>query len=138
MQAMHAGGGNPYMKLRIVDDSLRLRLTRSEVALIERGEAVESRARFPGGSELAYALIVADATRISATFDADRIEVTLPRLVALPWAAGNEVSLHGEQPLDHGVFQILVEKDFTCVEPREGEDQTDLYPNPKTAGVTAL
>src|SRR5512141_1470561 len=106
------------MKLRIVDDSLRLRLARSDVAQIERGAAVESRTRFPGGPELAYALIVADATRISATFDAGRIQVTLPSSVALPWAAGNEVSLHGEQPLDHGVFRILVEKDFTCVEPR--------------------
>ncbi len=125
------------MKLRIVDDTLRLRLARSEVAQIGRGVAVESRTRFPGGAVLGYALIVADATQISATFDAGRIEVTLPRLVALPWASGNEVSLHGEQPLDHGVFRILVEKDFTCVEPRDGEDQTDLYPNPKTAGATA-
>ena len=121
------------MKLRIVDDSLRLRLARSEVAQIEGGASVESRTRFPGGPELGYALVVADATRISATFDAGRIEVTLPRSAALRWASSNEVSLHGEQPLDHGVFRILVEKDFTCVEPREGEDQTDLYPNPKTA-----
>jgi hypothetical protein len=43
----------------------------------------------------------------------------------------NDVSLHGEQPLEHGVLRILVEKDFTCVEPRDGEDQSDLYPNPK-------
>ena len=53
-----------------------------------------------------------------------------------PWAAGNDVSLHGEQPLEHGVLRILVEKDFTCVEPRDGEDQSDLYPNPATAQIT--
>jgi hypothetical protein len=35
------------VKLRIVDDSLRLRLTRSEVALIERGLPVESQTHFP-------------------------------------------------------------------------------------------
>ena len=119
-----------HVKLRIVDDSLRLRLTRSEVASIECGSAVEARTHFPGGAALTYVLEVAHVDRISATFDASRIGVLLPREVALPWAAGNDVSLHGEQPLEHGVFRILVEKDFTCVEPREGEDQSDLYPNP--------
>ena len=120
------------MKLRVVDDSLRLRLTRSEVASIERGNSVEVHTHFPGGVALTYALEVARVDRISATFDVARIRVVLPRDVAQPWAAGNDVSLHGEQPLEHGVLRILVEKDFTCVEPRDGEDQSDLYPNPKT------
>jgi hypothetical protein len=125
------------VKLRIVDDSLRLRLTRSEVALIERGLTVASRTHFPGGPMLTYSLAVADVTRISASFDAAAIEVTLPRSDALPWAAGNDVSLHGEQPLEDGVLRILVEKDFTCVEPRDGEDQADLYPNPKSETADA-
>ena len=124
------------MKLRIVDDSLRLRLTRSEVALIERGQPVQSRTHFPGGPALTYSLAVGDVKRISASFEAASIEVLLPRAIALPWAAGNDVSLHGEQPLADGVFRILVEKDFTCVEPREGENQTDLYPNPKAGNVS--
>ncbi len=124
------------MKLRIVDDSLRLRLTRSEVALIERGLSVESHTHFPGGA-LAYTLEVADVPRISARFKAGHIRVTLPRTAALPWAAGNDISLRGEQALDRGVLGILVEKDFTCVEPRAGEDQSDLYQNPKAAPVSA-
>jgi len=124
------------LKLRIVDDSLRLRLTRSEVALIERGAAVEARTNFPGGATLTYALRVAAATAISATFKADRIDVVLPQTVALRWAAGDDISLRGEQALDHGVLRILVEKDFTCVEPREDEDQSDRYPNPKSEPVS--
>jgi len=124
------------VKLRIVDDSLRLRLTRSEVALIERGLPVESHTHFPGGQALTYSLVLADRDRISASFETTSIEVSLPRGVALRWAGGNDVSLHGEQPLAHGVLRILVEKDFTCVEPRDGEDQTDLYPNPKTSSVS--
>ena len=123
------------MKLRIVDDSLRLRLTRTEVTSIGRGCTVEATTHFPGGAALTYALEVAPVARISATFEAARIRVLLPREVALPWASGNDVSLHGEQPLEHGVFRILVEKDFTCVEPRDGEDQSDLYPNPKTESL---
>ncbi len=125
------------MKLRIVDDSLRLRLTCSELALIERGAAVQARTNFPGGATLTYALRVAAATVISATFRAGHIDVILPQTVALSWATGDDISLRAEQPLDHGVLRILVEKDFTCVEPRDGEDQGDLYPNPKSALVDA-
>jgi hypothetical protein len=123
------------MKLRIVDDSIRLRLTVSEVASVARGATVESRTRFPAAT-LDYALRVADVARITASFDAGCITVTLPQAVASRWANGNDVSLHGEQETASGALRILVEKDFTCVEPRDGEDQTDLYPNPKSAAAT--
>ena len=82
-------------------------------------------------------LVVVDRDQISASFETTSIEVSLPRAVALRWAGGNDVSLHGEQSLAHGTLRILVEKDFTCVEPREGEDQTDLYPNPKASSVSS-
>ena len=124
------------MKLRIVDDSIRLRLTVSEVASIARGASVESRTRFPAAT-LEYALCVGDVPQIAARFDSSRIVVTLPKAVASRWAGSTEVSLHGEQRTDSGALRILVEKDFTCVEPREGEDQGDLYPNPKSASAKA-
>ncbi len=124
------------MKLRIVDDSIRLRLTVSEVASIARGASVESRTRFPSAT-LDYVLCVADVPHIAARFDAARIAITLPRAVASRWAGSNEVSLHGEQRTDDGMLRILVEKDFTCVEPREDEDQGDLYPNPKSVSAKA-
>lgn len=124
------------MKLRIVDDSIRLRLTVSEVASIARGASVESRTRFPSAT-FDYALCVGDVPQIAARFDSARIVVTLPKAVATRWAGGTEVSLHGDQRTDGGALRILVEKDFTCVEPREGEDQGDLYPNPKSASAKA-
>jgi len=42
------------------------------------------------------------------------------------------VSIAASQILDEGdQLSILVEKDFACLAPREGEDETDMYPNPK-------
>ena len=110
------------MKLRIHDDTIRLRLTQSEVGRIAAGLGVESACRFPDGTTLTYALVVADAPMIDARFGDDRVVVTLPRDEALQWATGNDVSLHRDQ--------ILVEKDFACLDPRDGDDGADLYPNP--------
>ena len=123
------------MKLRIFDDSIRFRLTRSEVARIERGETVESTCRFPGGERLTYALRVVDAKSLDARMRDGRIEIAIPRQRAAKWAAGAEISLRGESRAKDGVFRMLIEKDFTCIEPRADEDQdpADLYPNPKAA-----
>jgi hypothetical protein len=49
----------------------------------------------------------------------------------LPWAASELVSIDGEQGLDDGsVLRILVEKDFACLAPRAGEDESDMFPHP--------
>ena len=52
--------------------------------------------------------------------------------MALAWALTEQVSMEGEQFLDDGgKLTILVEKDFTCLAPREGEDESDMFPNPQ-------
>ena len=117
------------MKLRIYDDSVRLRLTQSEVAQIARGMQVESVCRFPGGATLTYALIVSDTRTMNARFAGERIEVVLPRDRATQWATSADVSLRSDQRYD-GVPDILVEKDFACLEPRDADDAADRYPNP--------
>ena len=42
-----------------------------------------------------------------------------------------QVSIEADEALDDGdSLKILVEKDFACLAPREGEDETDMYPHP--------
>jgi hypothetical protein len=121
------------MKLRIQDDAIRFRLTRSEVARLSDGGDVESTCRFPGGRALTYALTLAERPTIDARFDGDRIDVALPRTRTIAWARGDDVTLPNDAARRSGdAPRVLVEKDFTCVEPRDGEDQSDLFPNPKT------
>jgi len=119
------------MKLRIFDDSVRLRLTRSEVAEVARGTPVEASTRFPGGEVFRYVLVVADVPEVTARMAAGRIEVTLPRAAAIEWATSENVSIRNAVSGASGTFEVLVEKDFACLDPREGEDAADLYPNPK-------
>ena len=119
------------MKLRILGDSLRLRLARSEVDAIARGERVEASTTFPDGARFVYALCVGDVRTINAGFTSRGIEVELPHDAALAWARGDDVSLAGSQQTHEGSLALLIEKDFACLQPRAGEDPTDRYPNPK-------
>ena len=93
---------------------------------------VRQHVAFGPGRRLTYELRIVTHGRVGASFDNERICVTLPRAVAERWQAPDEVSIRGEQELPGGEsLKILVEKDFQCLVPREDEDQSGLFPNPQ-------
>lgn len=120
------------MKLRIKDNSVRLRLTRSEVDTLRSSGIVASKIDFPGGRELRYRLESSPASVSPAAFFSDNaVTVRLPETAVVPWVTTEQVSLQGEQLLDDGtMLKILVEKDFACLTQREGEDESDMYRHP--------
>lgn len=123
------------MKLRLLDDSVRLRLSRSEVVAAHEDGIVECRTRFPDGSVFTFALeTLASETTSSASYASDRMVLKLPASEILAWANDDAaVSLRSELKLpDGGVLKLLVEKDFKCLSPRAGEDQSDQFANPST------
>lgn len=120
------------MKLRLLDDSIRLRLSQSEVTAAKERGLVEGQTRFADGSVFTYALeAVKTAAGASAAYAKGRIVVKLPAREISAWADDDTaVSLRGEVRLpDGGQLKLLVEKDFKCLSPREDEDQSDLYQN---------
>lgn len=120
------------MKLRIRGDSLRLRLTKSEVALLIQGGVVEDSVSFGAGARLTYA--IAHGAALGATLSGARIEVSVPADAARAWAASEAVSLEGTQPGDDGrTLRILVEKDYACLTERPHEDDSDALPNPRAS-----
>ena len=119
------------VKLRICNDSIRLRLTVSEVAAVAAGEAVRARTRFPGGAALRYALEPADVAVPTATLEQQSLTVLVPRAGSARWAEDETaVSLSGAAALPDGELTLLVEKDFACLAPRPGDDPADLFVNP--------
>jgi hypothetical protein len=120
------------MKLRLLDDSIRLRLSRGEVVAAHEQGLVESQTRFSDGSVFTYALeAVQSATDASASYSRDRIVVKLPARDVSAWATDDTaVSLHGDVRLPNGGhLKLLVEKDFKCLSPRGDEDDSDLFQN---------
>jgi hypothetical protein len=120
------------VKLRIRDNSIRLRLTQGEVASLSKDGLVAARTEFAGGRTFGYAVESSPAcVAPAATFSSNVITVRLPETAVGPWAASEQVSIEGEQRLEDGtLLHVLVEKDFACLVPRGAEDESDLYPHP--------
>ena len=101
------------MKLRIRGNTLRLRLTRSEVDLVAQGEVVAEVTQFPDGSQLRYELVPGHQEEVAQTANDEgtTISVEVPKGRAATWAESDEVGFSGDDP-----FQI----GFACGANREG------------------
>ena len=121
------------MKLRLRDNSLRLRLTQGEVEQIRTTGLVRGRTRFPGSNAFDYILESSPATvRPEAHMSSNVLTVRVPQEVITHWAESEQVSISSTQALGDGEnLAILVEKDFACLAPREGEDESDMFPHPR-------
>jgi len=121
------------MKLRIRGDSIRVRLTQTEVASVANGELVEESLNFANGASLRYSVEPnPEASVVGASLVNNRVILALPLEQALRWAQGSEVAMLSPAG---AVPSVLVEKDFACLKPRanENEDETDMFPNPNLA-----
>ena len=123
------------MKLRLRENSIRLRLLQTEVRqLREIGNVSETIIFGINPAEnLTYSIQVSeDADKISAQMMDNQIEVFLPVNTAENWADTNEVGLYSEQKIgDLTKLKIIVEKDFVCVERPTDADNKDAFPHPK-------
>ncbi|CAZ98199.1 hypothetical protein Q4603_04125 [Zobellia galactanivorans] len=118
------------MKIRIKGNSVRVRITKSEVTQLCKEGVVQEVTPFISGS-FTYALRSQDVSGLTADFQDNTITVVLPQELVKDWEDNNRIGFNGSVPLGDGQnLLLLVEKDFTCIEDR-GEDESDNYPNPK-------
>jgi len=112
------------MKIRIKGNSLRYRLSKTDVETFFKMGYLEEQTTF-GNSILIYALQVGDSDRLSANFENNKIVVSVPEAIAKNWASTDEVGFDESD----GALYLLIEKDFQCLD-NTAEDQSDNYPNP--------
>lgn len=121
------------MKLRLRGNSLRLRLTKADVARLVREGRVQETVEFPGRA-LAYVLERSSETEgVAALFDGAVVRVLASTSVLDAWTNTDLVGFEQEMPTTNGAtLRLLVEKDWQCLTERAGEDEADAYPNPNT------
>jgi hypothetical protein len=122
------------MKLRVRDNTLRLRLTRSEVEALQQGTPVEARTLVAPGQVFTYRIEVAGTATLAATFSGGVLVVRAPGETVQAWAAGEDEGMSGEQPVAGSEpLKITVEKDFACLKPRDPAEDRDAFPHPRAA-----
>ena len=100
------------MKLWIRGNSLRLRVSKTELAMIADTGKAEDTMRFSSEQSLRYGIEVRPTGAVTATFTDAAILVTLPKARLDLWLRPDEVSVEGSQPIGGGkVLQVVLEKD---------------------------
>lgn len=119
------------MKIRILGNSIRLRLAQQEVQQLAADGIVEQQTHFGANQYFSYSLEKYGEAELSAQLSACHIRIMIPAVMADAWAASNTISLENKWTTGPAqMLRILIEKDFKCLTDR-GEDESDLFPNPE-------
>jgi hypothetical protein len=119
------------MKLRIRRNSVRIRVTKSEVEKLRAEGTISEWTDFGGQhAKFRYELSVDAVQEPRAEFQDNCIRVFVPQGEAHQWMNSDDVGIEAKQPIgDNEFLKILVEKDFACLTARIGEDEADAFPN---------
>jgi hypothetical protein len=128
------------MKLRIKGDSLRLRVSRSEVARLLAGGCLEETIHFAPEAHARFTYALQQdrlVSRPTVQYTEGRVAVLIPADQANTWGITDQVGIAEHISLGSlGALALLIEKDFACLD-RSEEDNEDTFTNPN-AGTTCL
>jgi hypothetical protein len=121
------------MKLRLKGNTVRFRLTKTEVKLIgDEGYLKEQTEFFP--DTFFYAVKSDDSVNeLMADFKNGGITLLIPEAWAKDWVNSEQVGFEGwmKTKEDKSIY-LLLEKDFKCLD-ETTEDQSDNFENPNVA-----
>lgn len=120
------------MKLRIKGNSLRLRLSQSDMKRFVQEGLLEETIYFTPSKDarFTYALQHASAAEgLQVLYKPQHVIVLVPFQEVKRWAETDEVGIYGSVESSHGPLEVLLEKDFACLDATE-EENADAYPNP--------
>jgi hypothetical protein len=125
------------MKLRIKGNSLRLRVTPSEMMrLLETGRIEETIHFAPDKNAcLTYALEhAAEASSLGLRYSPQEIAIVVSSREVHRWAGVQDVGLYAKVRTSHGPLELAVEKDFACLDKNDAEN-ADTFPHPHEGTV---
>jgi len=125
------------MKLRIKGNSLRLRVSKSELARLLEDGYIEDAIQLMAApdAKLTYTLATAIQSHpLRVQCQSHGIMVTLSKEQANAWASAAEVGVYETLSLGAaGSLDVIVEKDFACLD-RSDDENWDTFANPNCPG----
>jgi hypothetical protein len=119
------------MKIRIKGNSIRYRLTQTEIKNFAKNGVLEERTEFLNGDFFSYRLERKNGiSELEASFKENILTLLVPVGIANEWTTTDIIGYDHKMKtgLDKELF-LLIEKDFVCLD-HTFEDQSDNYPNP--------
>jgi hypothetical protein len=126
------------MKLRLQGSTLRLRVTRSELARLQAGQRIEETVLFPNSSNasLRYTLEVGSHSQpVQVAMLSYQIVVSISEDQLTSWSGEHQVGIYASLPVSEETnLEVAIEKDFACLDLSDRDNQ-DTFANPM-AGKT--
>lgn len=118
------------MKIRIRGNSIRYRLDKKDIEVLQTAGKVEE-ATSIGAGQLHFCIKAkTGATAPFIKLEGSAIHLSFPKEQVQQWTDTEQVGFSAEIPnADGSVLQILVEKDFKCLTERD-EDDSNAFENP--------
>src|SRR5437016_896481 len=105
------------MKLRIKGNSIRIRLSRSEIEHFGKEGYLEEQTKFKKEIFIYALRSVPDGNELSSDFSGNKITVYVPSQMALEWTTTDNIGYNNIMELGDGKqLFILIEKDFKCID----------------------
>ena len=119
------------MKIRIKGNSVRYRLSKTELDLFAKEGYVEDQTAFPNGT-FCYAIQkLFDGKNLDASFTGNKLTMFVPHDVMTEWTETDKVGFDYNLSVgDNKTLFLLIEKDFKCIDGVETEDQSDYFDHP--------
>lgn len=116
------------MKLRTTHNSIRIRLKKSELAVLDQDGQIEESISFLAGRVFRFGLRISEEkSDLKALFENDFLQILLPKNKAQTWINTNQVGMESWELLGNGEkLHLLIEKDFPCLD-RVEEDKSDTF-----------
>ena len=119
------------MKLRIKGNSVRFRLSKSEVERFVKEGMLHETTNFIN-NVFSYTVQSTEENTMTAELTHAGITLLVPSMQLLLWAGSNsQVGISEKMGIgNNATLSLLLEKDFKCIDANPEEDQEDFFENP--------